>query len=111
MRVSTTGIVEQYLRTSRVVKVSTMYFPVACQVMYFLVLGNDHLAIKVEYARLTRDTVIEKNTVLVGVGKTTNVYFPGIVPECILLLPFNAKIMLEIEYDDIRHTSLRLPIL
>src|SRR6266699_2574844 len=78
--------------------------------MYFMVLGNDHLSIEIQYACLTWDTVIKKDSILVGVSKATNIYFPGIVPESVLLLVVHAKIFVETEDDDIRHSPLCLPI-
>src|SRR6266487_5080600 len=78
--------------------------------MYFMVLGNDHLSIEIQYACLTWNTVIKKDSILVGVSKATNIYFPGIVPESVLLLVVDAKIFVETEDDDIRHSPLRLPI-
>src|SRR2546428_9320184 len=78
--------------------------------MYFMVLGNDHLSIEIQYACLTWNTVIKKDSILVGVSKATNIYFPGIVPESVLLLVVHAKIFVETEDDDIRHSPLYLPI-
>ncbi len=88
-----------------------MDFPVPHQVVYLLIVRDNQFAIKIHNARLAGGTIIEKDAIPVGIDKATDIHFPGIMPERVLLLLVNAKVFFEIEHQDIWHASLRLPIL
>ncbi len=88
-----------------------MDFPVPHQVVYLLIVRDNQFAIKIHNARLASGTIIEKDAILVGIDEATDIHFPGIMPERVLLLLVNAKVFFEIEHQDIWHASLHLPIL
>src|SRR5260221_13331088 len=84
-----------------------MDFPVSWQVVYLLIARDNHFAIKIHNACLASGTIIEKDAILVRINKATNIHFPGIIRERVLLLLVNAKIFFEIQYEDVRRASLR----
>ena len=78
-----------------------MDFPVSPKIVNFLIARDNQLTIKTHYTSLTRDSIIKKDSILVRINEATYIHFPGIMPEWVLLLLIDTKILFEVENNNI----------
>ena len=70
-----------------------MDFPVSHQVVNFLILCDNQLTIKTHYTEPYLLSIVKKYSILMKINEATNINFPGIMPECVLLLLIDTKIL------------------